>query len=65
MIHWRLPDEKCKSVCARGKAMLITVASKSTINWARLKTDIVHHRRECALWRFLLMKRFAVNPLGN
>jgi len=35
--------------------MLITVASRATINWVMLSTASVHHRRPCANARGLLV----------
>ena len=48
MIHWRSPSEKPRSACAAGRAMFTTVASSTTISWARATVASVHHLREWA-----------------
>src|ERR1035437_7167320 len=47
MSHWRLAEEKFRSTCARGRAMLMTVASRATISCVRLTVTRPHHRRVC------------------
>ena len=48
MTHWRWPSEKPRSACAAGSAMFTTVASSTTISWARATVARVHHLREWA-----------------
>ena len=47
MSHWRLAAEKCSVACALGNPMLMTVASKATINCTRLSVASTHHRPRC------------------
>ncbi|GAA4742417.1 hypothetical protein GCM10025783_12250 [Amnibacterium soli] len=44
--HWRSAFEKPRSAWAAGRAMFTTVASSTTISWARATTASVHQRRE-------------------
>ena len=48
MIHWRSPSEKPRSAWAAGSAMFTTVASSTTMSWARATVARVHHLREWA-----------------